>query len=155
MNSLKSHSGRASNSSLLVRFFFILFLAAVLCYRSFGAESLVAKQAKFSTMVAMLILQAGEMGFDVTLGEAWRSPEQAKFQTMINAEKGIGIRASNHILRLAIDLNLFRNGKYLTDVEAYRPLGEWWEKQCRDCRWGGRFKLRDAVHFSFQWGNVQ
>jgi hypothetical protein len=132
----------------------LVILFSLICATAFPA-SLVEKQSKFSVMVAMLILQAGELGYDVTLGEAWRSPEQASFQTKINAEKGIGIAASNHTIRLAIDLNLVRNGKYLTDVEDYRPLGEWWEKQCRDCRWGGRFKMRDAVHFSFQWGKTQ
>lgn len=107
-------------------------------------------------MVAKLILQAESMGYRVTLGEAWRSAEQAKFQTKLNEEKGIGSARSNHIVRLAIDINLFRGGKLLSRFDDYRPLGEWWEKQCAACRWGGRFsKYADIYHFSFQHNGVQ
>lgn len=106
------------------------------------------KQGRFSTAAAKLILQAEEMGYRVTLGEAWRSPEQAAFRTKFNAEKGIGIADSLHTQRLAIDLNLFVGREALTAAQ-YKPLGEWWEKQCSECRWGGRFKMVDAPHFSF------
>ena len=119
------------------------------------AGTLREKQSRFADLVAMLILQAGERGYEVTLGEAWRSAEQASFQTRINAELGIGIAASLHTQRLAIDLNLFRDGKYLTHIDDYLPLGSWWEKQCRECRWGGRFKRRDAVHFSMEHNSIQ
>lgn len=106
------------------------------------------KQGRFAVEAAKLILQAQEMGYRVTLGEAWRSPEQASFKTKFNAEKGIGIVGSLHTQRLAIDLNLFLGREALTATE-YKPLGEWWEKQCGECRWGGRFKMVDAPHFSF------
>lgn len=149
--------GRVDSITLLVRLFRIVILGLLLF--GFGTEihcgELQRKQAKFSTYVAMLILQAGEMGYDVTLGEAWRSAEQAAFKTKINAEKGIGIAASLHSQRLAIDINLFRGGKFLTDPADYAQLGSWWEGQCRDCRWGGNFKRKDAVHFSFEHNGIQ
>ena len=118
-------------------------------------ETLREKQSRFAVLAARLILHAESTGLEVTLGEVWRSAEQAAFKTKINAEKGIGIANSVHRLRLAIDLNLFRQGRLLSSVEDYRPLGEWWEKQCADCRWGGRFKRADAVHFSITHGGVQ
>lgn len=118
-------------------------------------ENLSRKQSLFAHHAARLILQAQEMGYDVTLGEAWRSAEQAAFQTKINAEKGIGIAASLHTQRLAIDINLFRNGKFLTSVSEYAPLGIWWENQHPDARWGGRFKNKDAVHFSFEHNGIK
>ena len=34
--------------------------------------------------------------------------------------------------RLAIDLNLFRNGLFLPDSKDHEPLGAWWESQRRD-----------------------
>jgi hypothetical protein len=104
------------------------------------------KQSLFATACAKLILRANEMGYAVTLGEAWRPPETAA----LYAKHGKGIANSLHTQRLAVDLNLFADGKYLSDGTAYRPLGEWWEAQSFDgveCCWGGRFS--DGNHFSF------
>jgi hypothetical protein len=100
------------------------------------------RQSRFALMVASLIQQAYAMGYEVTLAEAWRPPAQAELM----ASQGKGIKDSLHINRLAIDLNLFKDGVYLSSTEAHRPLGEWWEKQHEDCRWGGRFK--DGNHYS-------
>ena len=113
------------------------------------------KQEKFSQLAAKLIQKAALMGYGVTLGEAWRSAEQSAFQTKINAEKGIGIANSLHTQRLAIDINLFKDGKFLTNLSDYKRLGEWWEKQCPECSWGGRFKIVDAPHFSFSHNGVK
>lgn len=104
------------------------------------------KQSLFAHHVAKLILHAYEMGYEVTLGDAYRSPEEAARQ----AKAGRGIATSLHTQRLAIDLNLFKDGHYLTSTEAHRPLGEWWEKQHELARWGGRFK--DGNHYSFTHG---
>ena len=104
------------------------------------------KQSIFARHVACLILQAEHLGYEVTFAEAYRTPEQAA----ANARRGTGIKNSLHTQRLAIDLNLFRDGKYLSSTEAHRPLGEWWEKQHELARWGGRF--RDGNHYSFTHG---
>lgn len=107
------------------------------------------KQSAFCRYVARLIQQAGAMGYEVTFGETYRSPEEAERQ----ARLGKGIKNSLHTQRLAIDLNLFRDGAYLSSTESHRPLGEWWEAQSTDeiqCAWGGRFK--DGGHYSFAHG---
>lgn len=117
--------------------------------------SLQKKQALFSGLVATLLLQAKAMGYETSLGEAWRSPEQALFKAKLNELNGIGISNSLHTLRLAIDINLFRNGKFLTNTQDYAPLGAWWEKQCALCRWGGRFKRPDGNHFSLEHEGVK
>jgi hypothetical protein len=101
------------------------------------------KQSIFTFLVARLIIFANENGYELTFGEAWRTPEQAA----LNAKKGIGIVNSLHIKKLAIDLNLFKDGKYLSNTENHRILGEWWEKQHKHCRWGGRFN--DGNHYEF------
>jgi len=115
------------------------------------------KQSQFARLVAALILRADVLGYEVTLGEAWRSPEEAAR----NAAAGTGIVNSLHTSRLAIDLNLFRDGHYLSSTEAHRPLGEWWEAQSTDaytCCWGGRFKdsygrpKPDGCHYSLAHG---
>lgn len=103
--------------------------------------SLGEKQRRFSIMVARLILQAEIMGYEVTLGDAYRDP---RVFGQMGVRQGYGESRSAHKHRLAIDLNLFRDGKYLSATEDHRPLGEWWEAQ--GGTWGGRFN--DGNHYS-------
>lgn len=105
------------------------------------------QQSLFARMVALLILKAYELGYEVTLSEAWRTSQQALW----NARAGVGISNSLHLDRLAIDLNLFKDGRYLATTEAHRPLGEWWEQQHELARWGGRFSRPDGNHYSLEW----
>jgi hypothetical protein len=103
------------------------------------------QQSAFAVLVAELILKATEMGYDVTLGDAYRSPEEAARL----AGLGKGVKRSLHTQRLAIDLNLFRAGVYLSSSEAHARLGEWWEKQHPCCRWGGNFTRADGNHYEW------
>ena len=82
--------------------------------------TLSEKQQLFTIMVANLIHWAEEKGYRLTFGEAYRTPEQAA----LNAKRGSGITNSLHTQRLAVDFNLFLNGKYQTESEAYLPLGD-------------------------------
>lgn len=107
------------------------------------------KQAKFTVMIANLILWADKQGYKLTFGEAYRTPEQAE----LNARKGSGIRNSLHTQRLAMDFNLFINGEYKTDSESYRPLGEYWESIGGS--WGGRFSRPDGNHFSLEHNGIR
>jgi hypothetical protein len=91
-------------------------------------------------MIAELIQKATEMGYEVTFGEAYRSPEEAARL----AAAGKGITQSLHCERLAIDLNLFKDGVFLSTSEAHMPLGIMWEQMGGS--WGGRFK--DGNHYS-------
>lgn len=105
------------------------------------------KQSIFINLVAELIFQAQDMGYALTLGEAYRNPEEAARL----AKLGKGIRNSLHTQRLAIDINLFKDGKYLDKTEDHKQLGEWWEKQSFGdikCTWGGRFQ--DGNHYSIE-----
>jgi hypothetical protein len=104
------------------------------------------KQRLFTKLVGLLIEYAYANGYELTLGDAYRSPDQAR----ANAASGKGIVNSLHCERLAIDLNLFKAGQYLTDSLAYQPLGEYWESLHPDCAWGGRFTRADGNHFSIQ-----
>jgi hypothetical protein len=103
-------------------------------------------QRKFARMVGVLLNVIYEDGYECSFGEAFRTPEQAAW----NARDGSGISNSLHCIRLAIDLNLFKNGVFLTAVEDYRGLGEWWESIGGS--WGGRFERPDADHFSLAYG---
>jgi len=98
-------------------------------------SSLLDKQKEFSTKVPLLISQAIMLGYEVTLGDAYRDPRAP-----------YGSKSSKHRVRLAIDLNLFRDGNYLRTTEDHRPLGEYWESI--GGIWGGRFN--DGNHY--EWG---
>ena len=113
-------------------------------------ETLAQHQQRFPPLVAKLITFAYSQGFTLTFGEAYRSPEQAA----LNAQHGTGIANSLHILRLAVDLNLFRNGVYVTDSANYKALGDYWKTLDPDCRWGGDFHKPDSDHFSLTWQGV-
>ncbi|HCH49247.1 MAG TPA: hypothetical protein DEV59_00845 [Proteus sp.] len=102
------------------------------------------KQQQFTVMVAKLILWAQSNGYGLTFGEAYRTAQQSQW----NAKNGKGIQQSLHTQRLAIDFNLFMNGVYQTQSEAYRPLGKYW---CSlGGTWGGHFSYPDGNHFSLE-----
>jgi hypothetical protein len=99
------------------------------------------QQSQFAEMAARLILHAINIGYEVTFGDAFRDP---RLHGELGVKKGYGTKNSFHKKRLAIDLNLFKDGKYLEGTEAHKELGEWWEAQ--GGKWGGRFK--DGNHYS-------
>lgn len=102
-------------------------------------------QEEFCQSAAKLIQQAAVMGYTVTFGEAFRTPEQA----LLNAQHGTGIVHSLHTLRLAIDLNFFKAGAYVSDGSHLEDIGAWWESLGPRYCWGGRFThLPDGNHFS-------
>ena len=107
-------------------------------------------QRAFTRLVGLLIAQAYKMGYEVTLGDAFRD---SRVFGMVGVKKGYGNRNSNHKRRLAIDLNLFKDGEYLDASEDHRPLGEWWEnlgeKEGVPTVWGGRFN--DGNHYSCEY----
>ncbi len=107
------------------------------------------KQRLFMRFLPRLIDKAHELGFEVTEGDAFRDP---RVHGAVGIKMGYGHPSSAHKVKLAIDLNLFKDGVFLETTEAHQPLGEWWEKQHELARWGGRF--RDGNHYSFNHDGV-
>ena len=105
------------------------------------AETLGQKQKRFARMIPRLIDKAHELGFEVSLGDAYRDPRM--FGEM-GVKMGYGAANSCHKMRLAIDLNLHKDGVYLICDKDHEPLGTWWESQ--GGVWGGRFG--DGNHYS-------
>lgn len=101
------------------------------------------KQQLFSQMIARLIQHAAMLGYAVTFGDAFRD---SRLFGQVGTKKGYGHAKSCHKLRLAIDLNLFKDGAYLQTTEDHRQLGEWWESI--GGTWGGRFN--DGNHYSME-----
>lgn len=97
-------------------------------------------------MLPALINKAIELGYEVTLGDAYRDP---RLHGAVGEKKGYGHSKSCHKIRLAIDLNLFKDGVYLTDGAGHIELGAWWVQQHPDARWGGDFKSKDFNHYAF------
>jgi peptidoglycan L-alanyl-D-glutamate endopeptidase CwlK len=102
------------------------------------------KQAVFLNNMAILIIWGNSQeGWYLTGGELQRSEEQQKIYFESGASKTMD---SKHIYRLAMDLNLFINGEYQTDREAYKPLADFWKSLHKDnvagYDWGW-----DANHF--------
>ena len=112
--------------------------------------NLLEKQQVFAEDFAKLIQFAISKGFKCTFKEPIRSKEQA----IANAKAGKGIVNSLHTIGLAVDLNLFKDGKYLDKSEDHRELGEFWESLYTPeakHRWGGRFVGRpDGNHYSIE-----
>jgi hypothetical protein len=107
-------------------------------------------QRAFPPLVAALITKLYASGYECSFGEAWRTPQQAA----IYAAEGKGIAHSEHCNRLAIDLNLFKDGVYQTDTAAFAELGAWWKLQHAAARWGGDFTRQDGNHFSLEYQGV-
>ena len=106
-------------------------------------------QETFLHLLGLLITKMYELGYKGRIGEALRTPEQAA----IYAAKGTGIKNSLHTGKLAVDINITKDGKLLTDGEQFKDLGEYWESLSPNCNWGGRFK--DGNHFSFSWEGLR
>lgn len=107
---------------------------------------LVAEQDIFMGHLALLVTEARRLGFQVTGGELWRSPEQQKIYFDTGRSKTL--TASRHLSRLAIDLNFFKDGKLLGTKASMQSLGDFWESLDSRNKWGGNWKtLVDCPHF--------
>lgn len=91
-------------------------------------------QSRFCIEAAKLILVAESMGYQVTFGDAYRD-ERCDY----------GSPTSAHKKRLALDLNLFKDGKYLDKTSDHARLGAYWESI--GGIWGGAWD--DGNHY--QW----
>lgn len=78
---------------------------------------------------------------------------RTKAQALLNAHAGIGIVDSNHLYKLAVDLNLFKNGVYITDVKEYKQFADYWLTLNKNNEAGYYFKdkngkqMFDSGHF--------
>lgn len=90
------------------------------------------KQELFAILYAEHIVWLYQMGYKVRMGDVFAHDGHKE--------------NSNHYLKLAGDINLFKNGSFLTETEQHKESGEMWESRHDMCRWGGRFN--DGNHYS-------
>lgn len=108
--------------------------------------SAISEQAAFLLDMGRLVLKATELGFQVTAGELYRTPEQQEIYVRTGRSKTM---QSLHLQRRAVDLNFFKSGKLVYDKAAIAPLGAYWESLHPWNSWGGNgIKLVDVPHFS-------
>jgi hypothetical protein len=134
------------------------------------------KQKLFVRLFSHWLQWALERGYEFSFGEAKRSDEQAEINAIgqggrenvarmvekifpglaakiRNNGPANGIRNTAHGNQLAIDMNAFKNGIYLTKSEDWNELGEYWESLHPLCRWGGRWN--DGNHISIEHEGVK
>lgn len=111
-------------------------------------SELLKKQWRFMRMLPDLIAYAHSLGYELTLGDGFRDP---RVFGQVGERRGYGHPKSGHKLRLAIDLNLFKDGELLTTTESHRVLGEFWKRQ--GGAWGGDFD--DGNHYSLEHQGVR
>lgn len=119
---------------------------------------LSTKQIVFTKYLSHLLSQFYEV--PIVLGEAWRSKETCR----LYLKQGKGISSSLHQSRLAIDLNVLKNGVLSLDKNDYEPLGSYWKSLPERfpasipiiTRWGGDFSsLKDIFHFSIEHNGIR
>lgn len=108
-------------------------------------SALLQDQMDFARAVPRLIDKAIALGYEVTLGDAFRDP---RLHGELGVKAGYGAAGSFHKKRLAIDLNLFKDGVFCQGTEDHAKLGKWWMDTYPKACWGGKF--RDGNHYS--WG---
>jgi len=101
------------------------------------------KQSVFAQNIAKLIIWAYEQGYELTVGEFLRTPEQQEIYVKTGKSKTSN---SRHLVKLAADLNLFIDGDYKTDKESYKPLADYW-KSLDPANVAGYDWKFDANHF--------
>lgn len=106
------------------------------------------RQRLFMRLLPRLIDFIHEQGYECSIGDAYRDP---RVFGMAGVSKGYGHANSNHKRRLALDINLFKDGEYLDMTEDHRPIGEFWKSLDPLCRWGGDFSRPDGNHYSVEY----
>jgi len=110
------------------------------------------KQRLFVKLIGDLIEFAYVRGYEFSFGDAYRDP---RVHGKVGEKKSYSHANSNHKQRLAIDLNLFKDGVYLTTDKDHEPLGLYWETLHPLCRWGGRFANGDGNHYSIEHNGIK
>lgn len=95
------------------------------------------KQREFTRMLGLLYVYAYSIGYELSLGRG-RVSEAA------NLADG-GHKRSLHLSGLAQDINLYIDGKYITDSTGHTELHDYWD------RLGGAERItNDMNHYSFE-----
>jgi hypothetical protein len=98
--------------------------------------SLGTDQELFAFDFASMVLYAYSKGDTVRLGEVQRPQEMQQIYVQTKRSKTMH---SQHLLKCAGDIFIFRNGKLL-NREEMKEYGDWWESKSPRHRWGGSWR---------------
>lgn len=101
------------------------------------------KQRLFARMTIKLYQFIIDNGYEFTYGDGFRDP---RLHGLMGVKQGYGRSRSNHKVKLAVDINLFKDEEYLTSTDDHRVIGLYWESIGGS--WGGRFD--DGNHYSLE-----
>lgn len=104
--------------------------------------SLRKDRCDFTRCLAYLVLYAYEIGYECNFDEGM---DRKTVKDPTSDHKA----HSNHDVGLAQDINLFKNGVWLTKTEDHALLGAKWKTLHPLARWGGDFG--DGNHYSFEY----
>jgi hypothetical protein len=101
------------------------------------------KQELFSSLYPLLVPYLISLGYQIRSGDLFRDE---RVHGAFGIKKGYGRAFSCHKLKLAIDLNVMKNGIYLRGEEAneaHHKAHDYW-----DSLGGSKRILRDMNHYS-------
>jgi hypothetical protein len=110
--------------------------------------SLREEQSAFAKDIVKLLTWAEQMGYEVTFGEALRTPEQQRIY--FDSGRSKTLTNSKHLRKLAFDLHFFKDGRYLATKEELAPIGRAWESLSPQNKWGGNWGFMDLPHMERQ-----
>ena len=105
-------------------------------------------QQNFALHISYLIIHINALDnrrYSCTFGDAYRDP---RVHGELGYKESYSSANSKHKQRLAVDLNLFKDGAYQGSTEAHRPFGDYWKALHPDNVWGGDFKKQDGNHYA-------
>ncbi len=87
------------------------------------------KQELFARLYAQHLVWLHEQGYETRLGDVFAHDGHRE--------------GSNHYKKLAGDINLFKDGHYITTTMGHLESGLKWESRHKLCRWGGNWDKDD------------
>ena len=100
------------------------------------------KQRKFTLMLGRLYIYAYSIGYELSLGRGRVSLEA-------NEADG-GVDESTHLYGVGQDLNIYKDGMYLTDGTGHHELHDYWDAM------GGAERIdRDLNHYSLEHNGIR
>jgi len=97
-------------------------------------------QRIFTLNIAQLIAFAYDNCIELTFGEAFRTTEQQLLYVQSGKSKTMN---SNHMRRLAVDFNFFKDGHLTYKWADIKFIGDYWESLHPKNRWGGDWNKND------------
>lgn len=118
------------------------------------------RQVYFRNMFSVFLVWAISKGYNFSIGEVFRPGKlryccphcrkdfEFNLQDVYVRMKRSKAKHSKHQDKLAFDIFLYKDGKFVTAKGAYHPLARFWVKLDKRNRWGGNFVgLDDPYHF--------